>query len=353
MKRFHHQSRTVFSRSRFSIRQQSGKSAKRFVWVWAVVSALGVAGIPAATLRAEPGEPVGTAQATDQMRGSIGRLQSLEDTSYRDIRRDPERDREIQRLLPNFQVTGIGSSERHLRDQAIKTLQGVQLTQSGRQSADQVLGSLSIYRRLPEIRFEVDPDTYDHFIGNPDVVVSLWQAMGISAINLQQVRQYHYRMNNVDGTASELYYLHRHRNVNVIYCDGEFKSPLLKNTILAKGVFCLYSKFETDPDGTTFVRHHADVFVSMPNAAVETAAKLISPVSNYIADRNFQEISLFAHTMSLTMARQPGWVQEQSVRMRGLQPAQVQEFQQVTLRNYQAAQARFARRMDLEPLPIR
>lgn len=294
------------------------------------------------------------AQVSGQMRGSISRLQSLEETTMRDLRRDPERDREIQQLLPNYQVTGVGASDRGLKNQAVNTLRGVQLTASGKQTVDRVLGSLSQYRRLPEVRFEVDPDTYNYFVGNPDVVVSLWQSMGISSINLTNVRPYQYRMTNTDGTVSDIYFLHRHRDVNVIYCSGEFKSPLLKHTITAEGVFCLYTKYEKDPaTGATFVRHHADAFVAVPNLAVETAAKLISPVSNYIADRNFQEISLFMHTMSLTMERQAGWVQKQAEEMKGLQPEQIREFQHLIYQNYQRGQERFAAALEEESATLR
>ncbi|MCA8984599.1 MAG: hypothetical protein R3C12_06295 [Planctomycetaceae bacterium] len=279
-------------------------------------------------------------ELTDQVRGSLNRLQTFDDPNTRDLRQDVDRDREIQQLLPNFRVVAGGSSDRVLRDQAMKTLDDLQLTSSGRESARRVLEGMSLYRRVPEVRFEVDPDTYDYFMGNPDVVVSLWHSLGISAINLQRVRTFQYRMDNPDGTVSDIYYLRRSRDCNVLYCEGEFKSPFLRKPIAASGVLCLHAKFEKQPDGVCFVRHHADAFIAFPNAAVEATAKLISPVSNYIADRNFQEISLFMHTMSLTMARHPGWMQQQLVKMPGLQPSQSQELMQVTLKSYQAHQQR-------------
>ena len=288
----------------------------------------------------------GEADVSQQVQGSLNRLQTFDKSDYRSLQSDPERDREIQRLLPNYQVLGTGSSDRAMKEQALQRLQQQQLTASGRQFSQQVTDKLSLFRHLPEVRFEIEPDTYDYFIGHPDVVVSLWHAMGISAVGLRQVGQYQYRMANPDGTVSELYFIRRSRESSIIYCDGEFKSPLLKNSISAKGVFCLYSKYEQDANGTQFVRHSADVFVSFPNAAVETAAKLISPVSNYVADRNFQEISLFLHTMSLTMARHPGWVQQLIAKMPGLQPGQAEELLQVVKQNYHAAQSRTAARWE-------
>lgn len=275
-------------------------------------------------------------ELTDHVRGSIHRLQTMDDSSTRDMRLDPQRDREIQKLLPHFRVTGQGTSDRATREQALKRLKTLQMTPSGRQTADRVVGDLSLFRQVPEVRFEMDPDTYDYFLGHPDVVVSMWESLGISGIVLREVKPYQYRMDNPDGTACDIYYLRRSKEANVIYCEGEFKSPFLRKPIAATGVVCLYSKVEPQRDGTTFVKHQADAFIAFPNTAVETAAKLISPVSNYIADRNFQEISLFMHTISLTMARHPGWMQEQLKQMRGVGPEQSTELLKLTEKAHEA-----------------
>lgn len=319
-----------------------GRSWRR-IWIPFLLLAVLPATLPAQSQQVDP---------SMELQNSVSRLQTFEKGNMRDLRRDPERDRDIEQMLPHYRVTTSGSSDSALRDEALQRLNRLTFTASGRQTANQVVDNLSLYRRLPEVRFEVDPDTYDYFVGNPDSVVALWQALGISAINLREVKQYHYQMNNPDGTVSDVYYLRRTKNENVIYCDGEFKSPFLAKPIAAKGILCLYTTFEEE-DGVTFARHHADALISFPSTAVETAARLISPVSNYIADRNFQEISLFMHTMSLTMSRQPGWVQQQIARMKAIRPTKAEELMQVTLQNYEAHQNRLAARWrDLTDPPM-
>lgn len=280
---------------------------------------------------------------SDQVRSSVNRLKSFGNESVlKQYAPDPQREKELQKLLPNFQVVQKGTSSRDVREQSIKRLNGIPLTKSGRQTANNVVENMSLYRRLPEVCFEVNPETYEYLLGHPDVVVSLWQAMGISAMKLQQTGSFKYELDNNDGTISNMYYLRKSKTSNVIYCQGEFKSPLLKKPISARGILCLNSKFEKRKDGTVFVRHHADVFITFPSAAIETAARLISPVSNYIADRNFQEISLFMHTISLTMARQPSWVQQMANRLQGVHPDRAEELHEVILNNYQANQKRLA-----------
>lgn len=308
-----------------------------------------------ASIRLEAGDfdqQRGSSRMSEQVRGSVNRLKSFSDESVlKQYAPDPQREKELRRLLPNYQVTKKGTSSREVRDRAIVRLRRTELTKSGRQTSNKVLEDLSLYRRLPEIRFEVNPETYEYFLGHPDVVVSLWQAMGISAMQLRQTGPFQYEMDNNDGTKSEMFYLRRSKTTNIIYCRGEFKSPLLKKPIAGSGVLCLHSKFEKQNDGTVFVRHSADVFITFPNAAIETAARMISPVSNYISDRNFQEISLFMHTISLTMARQPSWLQQMADRLKNVHPDRSQELRQVILNNYQENQKRLATRWDIIERP--
>ncbi len=289
----------------------------------------------------------GSNHLSNQVRSSVNRLKSFSDESVlKQYAPDPQREKELQRLLPNYQVIKKGTSSRDVRDRAIVRLRKTQLTQSGRQTSNHVIENLSLFRRLPEIRFEVNPETYDYFVGHPDVVVSLWQAMGISAMKLQQTGPFKYEMDNNDGTRSEMFYLRKSKSTNIIYCRGDFKSPLLKKPITGSGVLCLHSKFEKQKDGTVFVRHSADVFITFPSTAIETAAKVISPVSNYISDRNFQEISLFMHTISLTMARQPSWLQQMADRLQNVHPDRSRELREIILNNYKANQNRLATRWD-------
>ncbi|MCA8986978.1 MAG: hypothetical protein KDA78_05025 [Planctomycetaceae bacterium] len=286
-------------------------------------------------------------EASDQARNSIGRLQTWDSSPA-----PSQRDEDINQLLPNFRVLRNGTSDREWKESGLQRLQQIRLTSSGRKTAQKVCDEMSLYRHLPEVRFEIDPETYDYFIGNPDLVVSMWQAMGISAIGLKQVSQYQYQMNNTDGTDCKFFYLKRSQNANVVYCQGKFQSPVLKNPIEAEGVVCVYTKFEKHPDGTTFALHSADAFIAFENGAIETAAKLTSPISNYIADRNFQEISLFMHSMHLSMARQPSWVQELTGRIEPVMPERAQEFDQLTLEVYKRNQARLAQSLDEREDPV-
>ena len=87
------------------------------------------------------------------------------------------------------------------------------------------------------------------------------------------------------------------------------------------------------------------MYISFSSKTVEAAAKLISPVSNLIIDRNFQEISLFLNLMSMSMARQPGWVENIASKLDGVEKTRRKELLDLTKDVYVSSRNRDARNL--------
>ena len=222
--------------------------------------------------------------------------------------------------VPQPQVTMVreGSSARAIRNQAVASLGLNRLPRQNQQLAQGIVNDVSVFRRLPAFQCEVDPRVHDYFLNHPDVAVSLWRAMGISQMKLWETNPWAYGMDSNDGTTGTINVLYRSRESMLIVCRGLFKSPYLKNAINASSLIHMRTNFSTDERGRTFAVHQADLFVAFPSGRVEAVAKMVSPISNSIIDRNFQEISLFVHVMWLAMGRQPGWVEQMSTKMDGV-----------------------------------
>ncbi len=240
-----------------------------------------------------------------------------------------------------------GSSSRRLRKLAINDLPQQSLTSQEQRVVDDVLSSISVFRRLPAFQCELDPRVHEYFTRHPDVAVSIWRAMAISQLEMTQTDPLHYSIDTRDGTTGVVTVLHQTRESCVIHCDGMFKSPYLKNAIHAKSIMHLKTRIGTDREGRAYVTHQADLFVSFPSQKIGTIAKLISPVSNAIIDRNFQEISLFVHVMWQAMAKQPGWVEQIAARLDGVPEARRDELLKLTADVYITAQANRHKRAGL------
>lgn len=207
-----------------------------------------------------------------------------------------------------LQLVQPGTSDSTIRQQAISELNVARLPTSAQSKARQVLQNISFYRRLPTLQFAVNSEAYQYFLTHPDVAVSTWRALEISKFELKQTAEQTYHADANDGSVGTVEVWRSTPDEVVIYCDGAFKSPLLVKPIVARSVMRLKMKFYRGANQEPMVEHTGDVFVEFPSQTIETVARLISPVSCLIADRNFKQLSLYVNLMSLAMEQQPAWV---------------------------------------------
>ena len=233
-----------------------------------------------------------------------------------------------------------GTSSRRARAAAQEALPLNQLQPEALASVQSILSDISLFRRLPKIRVDADRRVYDHFITNPDVAISIWRVMQISQVEMYRTAPGQYQTDTKDGSLGSIQVLHRTENSHLVLCDGQFRSPALKRPIRASALLHLQPVYETSPDGSTHITHTVDLFVSFPSQTFETLARIVSPVSNRIADRNLQEVSLFVEMMDLAMTRQPGWVEQVAHKLTGVEPESPQQLLEVTAAVYVDARKR-------------
>jgi hypothetical protein len=244
-----------------------------------------------------------------------------------------------------------GSSSSTLRKLATAEIPLGKFSPQSREKAEAILKNTSLYRRLPTISFEVDRDVYAYFLRWPDMAVASWRAMGISKLTLEQPQQNLYVADAKDGSRGAIEVIYSTPEDTLILCDGAFKSPLVAKPIVARSLMRLQAKFHTDADGKVTATHTGDVFVEFPSQTVETIAKVISPVSHSIADRNFKQLTFFAHLMTVAMERQPGWVEAVAQRMNGVSDEHREEFLRIAAASYVAARQRESARSG-QPLSL-
>jgi hypothetical protein len=240
----------------------------------------------------------------------------------------------------NVEILAEGTSARAALKSAVAAIPFDRLQPAARQQAANVVNAAGLYRRLPIVRCEVDPRVHAFFTTHPDVAVSIWRAMDVSALQMYQTGPHEYESDAGDGTQGVITVLYRTPECCVVLCNGQFTNPLVKKPIQAEGLLCLYTQFARAADGRAFATHQADVFVVFPSQTVETVAKLISPVSNKIADKNLEELCLFLRFMDAAMSTQPGWVENVSGRLDGLLAGRPEQLLQLTAEVYVDAQRR-------------
>ncbi len=246
-----------------------------------------------------------------------------------------------------FQKLGVltaksGTSSYSVRKQAINDLPMTELSEDATAKVNRVLHNLAMFRRLPTLNFEVDPDVYSYFLHHPDVTVATWRAMEISKFKLKEIEPQCYHADAGDGSIGRIEVLNQSAAQTLIYCDGAFKSPLLPRPIIARAVIRLQTTFAKEADGRIIGTHSGDVFVEFPSQAIETVARVISPVSHAIADRNFKQITLFVHLMTQAMAKHPGWIEMIGNKLDSVTPQQRLQFLEMSARSHVLARKRLA-----------
>ncbi len=199
---------------------------------------------------------------------------------------------------------------------------------------------MSLFRRMPTVQATLDPRVYQYFIDAPDVAVAIWRVLGISKLELKQTSPGVFEADTGDGSTGTVTLLKRTPTLCIVFCEGLFKSPVLARPIKARALVSLTASIEPQKDGTTQITHTADMFVSFPSLAVETIAKMVSPLSYKYADRNIEEITSFLRMMDVSMSRQPGWIEQIAELMDDVSRERSAQLLQITAAVYVDSQRR-------------
>lgn len=225
-----------------------------------------------------------------------------------------------------------GNSSPQSLQAAIERLPTAQLNERNRAKLQQVLNHRSLFRQLPTIAVEASPDVHAYFIANPEAAVGIWRVLKISQFNLKKTEATVWTGDAGDGSEGTIEVLYRDASRVLLHCDGAYKSPLLPRPIRAASIMHLRVQPRRTADDRELLVQDLDLFVTFPSQTVDTVARLISPVSHMIADRNFRELTLFVRFMQVAMERQPGWVERTVQRVEGINRQQREELLTVAAR---------------------
>jgi hypothetical protein len=248
-----------------------------------------------------------------------------------------------EELLERITVAEKASSSRTARKEATDALPLSALSREQQAKVRGVVNSVDMFRRLPALTFEVNPTVYRYFSQHPDVAVSIWRSLDVSNYDVRQVSATKYDVKSGDGTTGGLEILYRDDHRQLVLCNGEFLSPILKKKIDAQALLHLVSQESQTPDGRSFITHRIDLFATFPSQNVGIAARLAKPVSNIVIDKNFQEISLFVQMMSLSMIHQPDWVEKLANGLEGVKADDQKELVDLTARVFVSHQEHLKR----------
>lgn len=190
------------------------------------------------------------------------------------------------------------ASTRESRDEAARAIPFAKLDSEARAKVSRVLAATTLYRRMPSQMIECDPNLYVFLVEHPDLVVNIWETLGISEVSVERLNERSFSANDKAGTLGRMEYLHRSPELHLVYAEGSYDGPLFGRSIKGKTLLMLRSRYFRNADGRHYVRCRLDAFLHVENVGVGVLAKTFQPLVGAAADHNFRETAAFLGSVS-------------------------------------------------------
>ena len=231
-----------------------------------------------------------------------------------------------------IRIVTKGESSSDLQKKTVASVPLHAMAPASRQRAKKIMDDCSQYRRLPSLQYSIDEPMYRYLLQHPDVAVSTWRVMGISRFEMWQTGPLEYEAKAVDGSEGIADILYKDANQMVFVCEGTYHNVLLPKPLEASALIWFRATYTPAADGTHTVSQKADVFVKFPSSAFSAVAKMLTPVTNGMMDRNLFEVSLYSSMMSRAVRDEPEWVIQVADQMEGVLPQRRGELIEVAQR---------------------
>ena len=193
-----------------------------------------------------------------------------------------------------------GSSSRKHRTEAIEAIPFDKLNDAAVVRIRDVVTHPSFYRRLPVESIDADPDYFRYLIRKPEVVVSIWQLMGVTQMTTQRLGPYMVKTDDGAGTISNLELVYGDSNLHLFYGTGSYEGPVFRRKLTGRCVIVVRTEAQPDPTGGFALTNQLDVFLRVDNATAALVTKTIQPIVGNTADHNFTESLKFIERLNTT-----------------------------------------------------
>lgn len=241
------------------------------------------------------------------------------------------------------------STSRSARDEALREIPLGSLQEPLRSKVHQIVARPTIYRRMPIEVVPCDPDLYVFLVRYPEIVVSMWQLMGVTKVTVHRTGPYAYDAQDGAGTVSQVELVYGTREKHLFLAEGYYDGPLLPRRVTGRCAALLTSAYSLDQDQQDYVSNRLDVFIQVDNVGAELVAKTLHPLMGKTVDSNFSETIRFLSQVSHVAESNGPGVQRLVTRLTNVEPSVRERFSQITTTLNQRAIMRAMTEGKLEP----
>mgnify|MGYP003335718734 FL=1 len=203
-----------------------------------------------------------------------------------------------------------GSSSREARSIAIQGLPFSQLTPEANQRIRAVVDDASYFRRMPTQTVECDAAMYQFLVRHPEVVVNIWDLMGITKVTLSRIGEYQLTGSDGAGTTCKMDLVYGSDTLHIYQSQGNYEGNLWPRELRGHCVVALHNRAVKLPDGRPGMVAWMDAFMRLENAGADLVVKALGPLVGKTADQNFVECAGFFSQISQTARANPVGLQQ-------------------------------------------
>lgn len=212
------------------------------------------------------------------------------------------------------------ATDKRSRQEAIDTIPFDRLSETAQGKLWGVVSRPSLYRQMPVTVVESDPDMYLFLVRHPEVIVNMWQLMGVTKVEVDRTGEYTFGAKDGAGTECDVELVYGDPHTHVYYAEGAYEGSLLRQLIRGRCVLVLRSEFSRTEDQHVFATSTLDMFVQFDNVGAEILAKTLHPLVGKSADHNFIESTRFLGQVSQAAATRANGVKQLAGRLNNIQP---------------------------------
>jgi len=226
----------------------------------------------------------------------------------------------LQGPMAAAQLSGPSPLDDTVRQDAVAAIPFDRLDETARQRLAGVVTQPSIFRRLPVTVVESDPEMYLFLVRYPEVVVNMWQLMGVTKVRVERTGDFTLDAADGAGTSGQIELVYGDRETHVYFSEGAYEGPLFRRLIRGRCVLVLKSNYRQTADQRVYVTNRLDLFVQLDNIGAELLAKTLQPLVGKTADQNFVESSRFLEQLTVAAETKPEKLQNVGERLTNVEP---------------------------------
>ena len=236
-------------------------------------------------------------------------------------------------------IVGKAETSRAFREQAIREIPFKGLTPEAQKRIGAVVTKPSMFRRMPTSVIQCEPKLHQFLVRNPEVVINIWQLMGITKVTANRTGAFTLDTADGAGTTSSVELVYGTNDTHLFYCKGQYEGPLCRKPIQGRCVLLLKTGHRKTAEGTFNVTNRMDVFVQFDNIGMDAITKTLHPLLGRSADVNFTETMKFVERISQTAKQNGPGMERLAERLDKVAEPTRKEFTTHTMGIYESGQA--------------